>query len=189
MPGGTSSSASPWLWQLRHTTERRSERRPTVTEARHQSQRGRSPRGAPSPTGTDATSPGDAASASRRGAAAGACEAALRGAFGRACTVGANSRSSCAAGGRQRDGCLPVPGSADDRAGYRSAQDLLPSVSVSFSGSCPADSENSRWKMPTIISYSSLQPTLFGEAFKAFLKDKVRKRVVEHARRLSSTRW
>ena len=74
------------------------------------------------------------------GAAAGACGAALCGASGRACTVGANSRCSCAAGGRQRDGCLPVPGSADDRADYRSAQDLLPSVSFSFSGSCPADS-------------------------------------------------
>ena len=34
-------------------------------------------------------------------------------------------------------------------------------------------------EVPTIISYSSLQPTLFGEAFKAFLKDKVQKRVVE----------
>ena len=34
-------------------------------------------------------------------------------------------------------------------------------------------------EVPTIISYSSLQPSLFGEAFKAFLKDKVQKRVVE----------
>ena len=34
-------------------------------------------------------------------------------------------------------------------------------------------------EVPTIISYSSLQPPLFGEAFKAFLKDKVQKRVVE----------
>ena len=34
-------------------------------------------------------------------------------------------------------------------------------------------------EVPTIISCSSLQPSLFGEAFKAFLKDKVQKRVVE----------
>ena len=34
-------------------------------------------------------------------------------------------------------------------------------------------------EVPTIISYSSLQPSLLGEAFKAFLKDTVQKRVVE----------
>ena len=74
-------------------------RRLTRPEDSHQSRRGGSPRGAPSPTGTDATSPGDAASTSRRGGAAGACGAALRGAYGRACTVGANSGCSCAAVG------------------------------------------------------------------------------------------
>ena len=47
--------------------------------------------------------------------------------------VRADSRSSCAADGGQRDGRLADSGSPDGRAGYRSAQDFLLTVSFSFS--------------------------------------------------------
>ena len=66
-PGTHLRSATRGWWRVPRTTP---------YEARRQSpepKRG-SPRGAPSPTGTDATSPGDAASTPRRGAAQGCVE-------------------------------------------------------------------------------------------------------------------
>ena len=53
--------------------------------------------------------------------------------LGSVCPVRADSRSSCAADGWRRYRHLAAPGFPDCRAGYRSAQDLLLSVSFSFS--------------------------------------------------------
>ena len=68
------------------------------------------------------------------------------------------------------------------------AEQVIDVPMISSSSSCPSRAALSEPLMveqlvevPTIISYSSLQPSLFGEAFKAFLKDKVQKRVVEQA--------
>ena len=109
----TSGRPCVWLW-LRHSTtppgqltfEARheggggcQERRLTRPEDSHQSRKGEVREEHQALRGQTRLPPGDAASTSRRGAAAGACGAALRGAYGRACTVGANSGCSCAAVG------------------------------------------------------------------------------------------
>ena len=75
----------------------------------------------------------DAAASSRRGAAAGAYPAAHRGADDRRLAVRPDPRRSCAAGGGSRVGVLSPHGPAGRRAGYLSAQDLLLTVSFSFS--------------------------------------------------------
>ena len=67
------------------------------------------------------------------GGLAGACGAARHGGPRNCLPVRADSRSSCAVDGGLRGGRLADSGSPDGRVGYRSAQDLLLSVSFSFS--------------------------------------------------------
>ena len=81
-------------------------RRLTGPDDRHQRQRGRGPRAVLRPTGTGATSPGDAASTAVGGAAAGWVAAAHRGAEDRAHALRADPRRSCAANGGTAGGFL-----------------------------------------------------------------------------------
>ena len=80
--------------------------RPKGPDDRHQCQRGRGPRAALRPTGTEATSPWDAASTAVGGAAAGGVAAAHRGAEDRAHALRADPRRSCAAEGGTAAGFL-----------------------------------------------------------------------------------
>ena len=75
------------------------------------------------PTGTGATSPGDAASTAVGGAAAGGVAAAHRGAEDRAHALRADPRRSCAAEGGTAGGFLQEFEHRGARAGHRSAQD------------------------------------------------------------------
>ena len=125
VPGGTSSSASPWLWQLRHTTVR--SRTPPYGDRSQapEPKRGKSA-GSTKPYGDrrDFTQ-GCGLHSSSRCSRRGVCGAALRGGSFGACTDGADPRCSRAADGGQRAGVLPSLGLAGCRAGYRRAHDLL----------------------------------------------------------------
>ena len=85
------------------------ERRPKGPDDRHQCQRGRGPRAALRPTGTEATSPRDAAGTAVGGAAAGGGAAAHCGAEDRAHALRADPRRSCAADGGTAGGRAPAP--------------------------------------------------------------------------------
>ena len=189
---GMNGWQSRWLWQRHSTTPLEPHLRSatrgwwrvprTTPEDSHQSQRGGSPRGAPSPAGTDA----------RRRLPPGMRPALLVEVQPQGCLERHAVEHLADLAPMVQILDAPVPQMLDSaldffrRLDLPVAEQVIDVPMISSSSSCPSRAALSEPLMveqlvevPTIISYSSLQPTLFGEAFKAFLKDKVQKRVVE----------